>query len=80
MVIMIWYCTWIERASGCRPAHHRWDGAHHRAHPGVGDAEALQRSVAARVQEDVQSTQKAGQRIDTQGQQGQTWDPTRQRE
>lgn len=71
-------CTWIERASGCCPAHYRRDGAHHGTHPGVGDAEAFQGSVAACVQEDVQGAQEASQGIYTQGQQGHTWDPTRQ--
>ncbi len=73
-------CTWIERAGGCCPAHYRWDGTHHGTHPGVGDAEAFQGSVAARVQEDVQGAQEASQGIYTQGQQGHTWDPTRQSE
>lgn len=45
--------TRLQSSSGCGPAHDGWYRTHNRPHPGVGDAEALERSVAAGVQEDV---------------------------
>ena len=52
--------TWTETTCGGRPAHDGRDGAHQRSHPGVGDAEPLERRVAAGVEEDVQGAQEAG--------------------
>lgn len=64
--------TWLQTARGGRPAHDGRDGAHHRAHPGVADAEPLEWRVATSVEEDVEGAQKARQGIDCQREQGHT--------
>ncbi|GAA6079362.1 uncharacterized, partial [Tachysurus ichikawai] len=58
------------------PAHDGWNCPHQRAHPRVSDAEAFQRRVTTRVQDDVQSPQEPCERIHSQGQQGHARDPT----
>lgn len=58
--------TWLQTAGGGGPAHDGRDGAHHRPHPGVADAEPLERRVAASVEEDVEGPQKARQGVNGQ--------------
>lgn len=72
--------TWLQAPCGGGPAHDGWDGAHHRPHPGVGDAQPLERRVAAGVQEDVEGAQEARQRVDGQRQQGHAGDAAGQGE
>ena len=62
--------TWVKAPGGCSPAHDGGDGAHHRPHPGVDDAEPLQGGVAAGVQEDVQGPQEPREGVDGQREQG----------
>lgn len=58
--------TWLQTACSGGPAHDGRDGAHHRPHPGVGDAEPLERRVTTSVEEDGEGTQKARQGVNGQ--------------
>lgn len=51
--------TWLQTARGSRPAHDGRYRAHRCSHPGVADAEPLERCVATRVEEDVEGAQEA---------------------
>merc|ERR1712002_972541 len=55
--------TWLQTTCGSCPAHDRRYSAHHCSHPGVDDAEPLERCVAARVEKDVEGTQEARQGV-----------------
>lgn len=62
--------TSIKTTSSCSPAHDRGNGTDDSSHPRVGNAHPLHGCVAARVQEDVEGSQGAGERVDSQRQQG----------
>lgn len=62
--------TWIQRPRGGCPAHDGRYGTHHRPHPGVGDAEPLERCITTSVEEDVEGAQEARQGIHRQREQG----------
>lgn len=51
--------TWLQTARGSRPAHDGRYRADCSSHPGVADAEPLERCVATRVEEDVEGAQEA---------------------
>lgn len=72
--------TCVQTPCGGRPAHDRRYGAHHRPHPRVGDAEPLERRVAAGVEEDVEGTQEACYGVHRQREQGHPGDSTGQSE
>lgn len=61
--------TGLQSSGGCGPTHDGGDRAHDCPDPGVGDAEAFERSVAAGVQEDVERPQKTSQRVHGQSEQ-----------
>ena len=62
--------TSIQAACGRGPAHDGGDGPHDRPHPRVGDADPLERGVAAGVQENVEEAQGAREQVHAPGQQG----------
>ena len=62
--------TSIQAACGRGPAHDGGDGPHDRPHPRVGDADPLERGVAAGVQENVEEAQGTREWVNTPGQQG----------
>lgn len=68
--------TSIEAASSCRPAHDRWDGPDDSSDPRVGNADPLQRGVAAGVQEDVEEPQGSCEWVHPPGQKGNSWNST----
>lgn len=72
--------TWLQTSRSSRPAHDRRNGPHHGPHPGVGDAEPLEWSVAAGVEEDVECAQEARERVNRQREQSDSWDATGQSE
>lgn len=67
--------TSIKTTSSCSPAHDGGNGTDDSSHPRVGNAHPLHGCVAARVQEDVEGSQGAGERVDSQRQQGDPWHP-----
>lgn len=70
--------TWLQTTCGSRPAHDRRDRTHYRSHPGVGDAEPLQRRVATSVEEDVEGPQEAREWVNCQREQSDSRDATGQ--
>lgn len=70
--------TWLQTTCGSRPAHDRRDRTHYRSHPGVGDAEPLQRRVATSVEKDVEGPQEARQWVNCQREQSDPGDATGQ--
>lgn len=62
--------TSIQSTGGRGPAHDGGNGADDGSHPGVGDAHPLHGRVTTRVQENVEGSQAAGERVYPQRQQG----------
>lgn len=62
--------TWLQTTCSRRPAHDGRYGAHDCSHPGVADAEPLERCVAASVEEDVEGAEEARQGVYRQREQG----------
>jgi len=62
--------TSIQTAGSRGPAHDGGDGTDDSSHPRVGNAHSLHGGVTTRVQEDVEGSQGAGERVHSQCQQG----------
>lgn len=70
--------TWLQATCGSRPAHDGRYRTHHCSHPGVGDAEPLERCVATSVEEDVEGAQEARQGVYPQREQSDSGNSTGQ--
>lgn len=78
--LLFLFVTWLQAACGSGPAHHWGYRSDHSSHPGVGDAESLQRRVATGVEKDVERAQEACQGVHCQSEQSHSRNATGQSE